>query len=201
MREFAELAGVTVRALHHYGRLGLLRPRRTRAGYRLYGACDLERLEQIVALQFIGIPLKRIKAMLDRDPDALARALQMQRTVLEEKRRLLDHAIQAICLAEHSFAEGKRPDSAIFKHIIEVIETQNNNDWSEKYYSPEARAKIQKRQREWTPQLRAQTTNAWLDLFREVEAALDLDPASEQARAGNNWWEPSPAAIGRSARV
>ena len=59
-REFAELAGVTVRALHHYDRLGLLKPRRTPAGYRAYAARDLEALEQIVALKFIGIPLKDI---------------------------------------------------------------------------------------------------------------------------------------------
>ena len=49
VREFAQLAGVTVRALHHYDRLGLLRPSRTETGYRLYYLRDLERLEQIVA--------------------------------------------------------------------------------------------------------------------------------------------------------
>jgi DNA-binding transcriptional MerR regulator len=188
VQEFAELAGVTVRALHHYDRLGLLRPRRSAAGYRIYGARDLERLEQIVALKFIGIPLKRIKAMLDREAAELSGALRMQRTVLEEKRRLLDHAIQAIRMAEQSLSEGKRLDTAILKHIIEVIEMQNNNDWSEKYYSPEARAQIQERQKEWTPELQAQTTKAWLELFRDVEAALDSDPAGEAAQAlGVRW--------------
>jgi DNA-binding transcriptional MerR regulator len=188
VQEFAQLAGVTVRALHHYDRLGLLRPGRTGSGYRLYGRRELERLEQIVALKFIGIPLKRIKAMLDRDTDALADALRMQRTVLEEKRRLLDHAIQAIRAAEQSFVDGGRPDTQVLKHIIEVIEMQNEKDWTEKYYSPEARAKIQERQKEWTPELQAQTTKAWLDLFREVEAALEMDPASEHAQAlGVRW--------------
>jgi DNA-binding transcriptional MerR regulator len=55
-REFANIAGVTVRTLHHYDRLGLLTPRRTLAGYRVYAARDLEVLEQIVVLKFIGIP-------------------------------------------------------------------------------------------------------------------------------------------------
>jgi len=188
VQEFAQLAGVTVRALHHYDRLGLLRPRRTDAGYRLYGRGELERLEQIVALKFIGVPLKRIKAMLDRESDALADALRMQRTVLEEKRRLLDHAIQAIRMAEQSFLNGGRPDTAILKNIIEVIEMQNDNEWSEKYYSPEAQAKIQERQKEWTPELQAQTTKAWLELFRDVEDALEEDPAAEKAQAlGVRW--------------
>jgi len=48
-KELAELSGVTVRALHHYDRLGLLRPKRTHKGYRAYGEEDLVRLEQIVA--------------------------------------------------------------------------------------------------------------------------------------------------------
>src|SRR5690242_9726320 len=93
VHEFAALTGVTVRALHHYDRLGLLRPRRTDSGYRLYGQRELERLEQIVALKFIGIPLQQIKAILDRDPSNLPDALRVQCTVLEEKRQLLDRAI------------------------------------------------------------------------------------------------------------
>ena len=114
-REFAELAGVTVRTLHHYDRLGLLKPRRTEAGYRMYSARDLERLEQVVALKFLGIPLKQIKAVLERDACGLESALRMQRTVLERKRQMLDLAIYAIRDAERSIAPGGRPDTALLK--------------------------------------------------------------------------------------
>ena len=61
IHEFAELAGVTGKALRHYDRLALLKPRRTKGGYRTYAERDLERLEQIIALKFLGIPLKQIK--------------------------------------------------------------------------------------------------------------------------------------------
>src|ERR1051325_4603224 len=78
-REFAKLAGVTVRALHHYDRLRLLKPSRyTRAGYRLYSERDFARLEQIVALKFIGFPLKEIKRILNREAADLATALRRQ---------------------------------------------------------------------------------------------------------------------------
>ena len=189
VQEFGKLAGVTVRALHHYDRLGLLRPRRTEAGYRVYCARDLERLEQIVALKFLGIPLKQIKAMLERAELELPDALRMQRTVLEEKRKLLDRAILAIQAAESSIAPGRPADSALLTKIIEVIEMQNDNSWTEKYYSPEARAKIDERKKEWTPELQAQVSKQWTELFADVEAALDEDPAGERAQALATRWK------------
>ncbi|MCU1232898.1 MAG: transcriptional regulator, MerR family [Candidatus Solibacter sp.] len=183
VQEFGKLAGVTVRALHHYDRLGLLRPQRTDAGYRVYSTRDLERLEQIVALKFLGIPLKQIKGMLDLNGLELPDALRMQRTVLEQKRKLLDRAILAIREAEQSIGPGRRADSALLTKIIEVIEMQNDSSWSEKYYSPEARAKIDERRKEWTPELQAQVSKQWTELFADVEAALGEDPESEKAQA------------------
>src|SRR5262249_6970793 len=96
VREFAKLAGVTVKALHHYDRVGLLKPKRTRAGYRLYSADDRDRLEQITALKFVGLPLRQIKALLDRRSPSMTDALTRQRRVLHEQRKRLDRAIAAI---------------------------------------------------------------------------------------------------------
>lgn len=95
VHEFAGLAGVTVKALHHYDRLGLLTPRRTEAGYRVYTGCDLERLEQIVALKFLGLPLRQIKAVLERTALELPDTLRLQRTALEEKQALLTRTAAA----------------------------------------------------------------------------------------------------------
>ena len=78
--DFAEKAGVTVRTLHHYDRLGLLKPSgRTEAGYRLYGERDFGRLQQIVTLKFIGLPLRQIKDLLDGSDLDLAATLRLQR--------------------------------------------------------------------------------------------------------------------------
>jgi DNA-binding transcriptional MerR regulator len=188
-QQFAELAGVTVRTLHHYDRLGLLKARRTEAGYRVYRESDLERLEQIVALKFVGLPLKRIKTLLDRDNLELAEALPRQRLVLEEKRKLIDRAICAIQDAERTLATGQRPDAAILKKIIEVIEMQDNPNWSEKYYSEEARAKIEEKKKEWNPELQEQVSKQWTELFRDVEAALGEDPGGAEAQALAARWK------------
>src|SRR5689334_6171141 len=105
--EFARLSGVTPRALRHYDRLGLLKPQRTAAGYRVYTDHDLERLVQIVALKFIGIPLDRIGRLATRQAD-LAKALDAQRQALEEKRRLLDLAVGAIHEAQAALQRDGR---------------------------------------------------------------------------------------------
>jgi MerR family transcriptional regulator, thiopeptide resistance regulator len=189
VREFAQLAGVTVRTLHHYDRLGLLKPSRTEAGYRLYYLRDLERLEQIVALKFLGIPLKQIRTMFDRGTNGMSESFRIQRRVLEEKRRLLDSAIRAIEEAEKATAPGNRPDSAILKKIIEVIEMQDNMDWSKKYYSAAAQAKIEERKKLWSPENQERWSKEWSDLFRDVEAALGQDPAGAKAQALSARWK------------
>ena len=189
VQEFAALAGVTVRALHHYDRLGLLKPVRTEAGYRLYGLRDFERLEQIVALKFLGIPLKQIWTLFHREALALPEALRMQRRVLEEKRRLLDSAINAIREAEQATRPGERPDSAVLKKIIEVIEMQDNMDWSKKYYSEEAQAKIEDRKQLWSPENQERWSREWSELFRDVEAALGEDPAGAKAQGLAARWK------------
>lgn len=184
VREFAALAGVTVRALHHYDRLDLLKPRRTSAGYRLYQDRDLERLEQIVALKFLGLDLKQIKTLLTRDAPDLADALRRQRRVLEEKRLLLDSAIAAIREAELAAAPGKRVDSALLKKIIAVIEKQGAADWMLQYcQDQETKIKMKARGRLWSPQLQARAEKQWADLIRDVEAALGKNPAGAAAQA------------------
>jgi DNA-binding transcriptional MerR regulator len=86
VREFADLAGVTVRALHHYDRIALLKPERSPSGYRLYSLADLERLVQITALKFLGFPLHEIKVLLGTGPLSLSESLRFQRRALTEKR-------------------------------------------------------------------------------------------------------------------
>src|SRR3954467_14634333 len=68
--EVAALAGVTVRTLHHYDRIGLLSPSgRTAAGYRQYAPADLDRLHQVLLYRELGFPLEEVATLLD-DPSA-----------------------------------------------------------------------------------------------------------------------------------
>lgn len=177
--EFARRAGVTIRALHHYDRLGLLKPSgRTRAGYRLYTDRDLVRLEQIVALKFIGFPLNQIRDLLNRKDADLAATLRQQRQIIAEKRNHLDRAIRAIERAEQIVASGQKHDWESFRKIIEVIQMQTRKDWMQKYYTEEQLANLKSR---WSPEVQAQADKDWQELIRDVEAAIARkeDPAGE----------------------
>jgi DNA-binding transcriptional MerR regulator len=181
--EFAALSGVTVRTLHHYDRLGLLKPSgRSHAGYRLYGGRDFARLQQIVTLKFIGLPLKQIRELLERKTLDLAATLRLQREVLEGKRRQLDAAIEAVGRAERVASRGGEPDWEAFKKIVEVITMQQDNEWMKKYYTEEQLADLAAR---GTPEVLERGQREWQKLLAEVDAASaeGVDPASERAQA------------------
>jgi len=181
IREFSILAGVTVRALHHYDHLGLLKPRRTRTGYRIYAEKDLETLEQIVALKFIGLPLDQIRPLLRRNAVDLSAALRAQRTLLEHRKRLLERAILAIGQAERRLRLGGEGDSAVFRHIIKVIEMQNNSEEWKKQYDALVETNLE-RLPSMSLEARARLREQFADLFKEVERALSEDPAGPHAQ-------------------
>jgi DNA-binding transcriptional MerR regulator len=184
IHEFARLAGVTVKALHHYDRLGLLQPGRTEAGYRVYCERDLETLEQIVALRFLGIPLKQIAVVLKR-AGQLPDALRLQRRALEEKHALLGRAIQAIRAAEESLESGQPADIAILKKIIQVIDMQDGIAVMKKYYSEEAWER-HRRYYEEGP------SPEWRQLYCDTEAVFGTDPGSAPAQElVERWFELS----------
>jgi len=190
-QEFARLSGVTVRTLHHYDRLGLLKPSRyTGAGFRLYSEGDFARLEQIVALKFIGFSLNEIKNILKRGTSDLAITLRQQRQAIEEKRDRLALAVQAIERAEYVVATSRAPGWETFAKIIEVINMQSNMDWTKKYYSEEAQREIQERAATIPSELIAQSQRDWATLIGEVESAIAAgeDPASEKSRALAERW-------------
>jgi MerR family transcriptional regulator, thiopeptide resistance regulator len=182
-KEFAELAGVTVRALHHYDRLGLLRPkRRSEAGYRLYSMRDFARLEQLVVLKFLGIPLKQIRTLLESEAN-LGSALQQQLSVLTEKRLQLDRAIRAIGNARRSIQLRNEPDWKLFQLIVKEFEMQKTMEWKGKYFSPEAKLKVAARRNELSAEFQERANQEWRRLYADIQATLGEDPAGAKGQA------------------
>jgi DNA-binding transcriptional MerR regulator len=95
--EVAALAGVTVRTLHHYDRIGLLTPsERTASGYRRYTASDLDRLHRILVYRELGFPLEEVATLLD-DPDAdPAQHLRRQLRLLTDRLGRTQAMVEAV---------------------------------------------------------------------------------------------------------
>jgi DNA-binding transcriptional MerR regulator len=85
----AEMAGVTVRALHHYDEIGLVRPSaRTAAGYRAYSASDVERLREVLGYRRLGFGLREVADLVnDPSADAVAHLRRMRALLLERRDR------------------------------------------------------------------------------------------------------------------
>src|SRR5580704_18924363 len=88
-KELSQLTQVSVRTLHHYDKIGLLKPTlRQSNGYRLYSEKDLLKLQQIIALKFFGFELSQIKLLLAKQDDAIEN-FAMQSKFLQEKAETL----------------------------------------------------------------------------------------------------------------
>lgn len=81
----AKLSGVTVRTLHHYDEVGLLCPVRGKGDYRHYSEADVLRLQQILVYRELGLPLQRIKAVMDEPGFDAQAALVEQRAALQAR--------------------------------------------------------------------------------------------------------------------
>ena len=112
--ELSTLAGVSVRALHHYDEIGLLVPGgRSDAGYRLYSYADLERLQEILVWRQLGFALEDIRALLDDVAHDCETALLRQRELVQAELERLGATARALdaALAAHRQGEEMTPRS------------------------------------------------------------------------------------------
>ena len=99
VKEVSKITGVSVRTLHHYDAIGLLKPSRTtEAGYRLYDEQALERLSMILVFRELGLSLREIGSLLDSPDFDRNRMLETQIRMMQAK---IDHLQNRI-----SFAKG-----------------------------------------------------------------------------------------------
>jgi len=94
--EAARRLGISIKALKLYERRGLVRPRRTGRGWRLYAAGDLERLSRALAFRAMGFGLSQIAGLLDGPSGTVAAALAAQEQQILRRRVELDAALAAL---------------------------------------------------------------------------------------------------------
>lgn len=179
VNEVSKLTGVSVRTLHHYDAIGLLRPTRvTEAGYRLYDDTALARLHQILLLRELEFSLKDIKAILDAPGYDAGDALERQIHLLELRKAHLEGLI--------AHARQIQKTGVIPMDFTPFDTTELDR------YAAEAKAKWGKTEayKEFEQKTASQTKDrqktagdGLMDIFREFGAVRHLDPASKDAQA------------------
>jgi len=204
--EFAQKASVTERTLRYYDRVGLLSPSGyTEAGYRLYSEADLLRLQQILALKFLGFSLEEVKACLRVGPTALQESLAQQKAMIRERREQLDTIIQAIDETEKLLRMSQQEWDSIV-HVIRVIQMTQNNDWRKKYltdeqlkqmeaisqqaYTDEDRQKLADWGKNWSEEDQRRASQQWSEVIAELKrlSSSGENPGSPAAQALAQRW-------------
>ena len=136
--ELSRLTGVTVRALHHYDEIGLIPPsQRTAAGYRLYGDRDVVRLQQVLVLRELGVPLDEIATAIDKATDREA-LLRKHRDALVAKRARIDAMLTAVDTALGALEKGKTMEPADVKKLFEGCNAEYADEARERWGHTEA---------------------------------------------------------------
>ena len=187
----ADLVGVSVRTLHHWDAIGLVRPSgRSWSGYRLYDAEDVARIHRVLVYRELGLALAQIGEILD-DPSVDPREhLQRQRTLLEERIRRLErtaHAVdEMIERTDMTHENGMRLSAEEQARIFGADwDPAYQDEARERWGGTEAWKQSAARTREWGPEQWQQVK----DELETVESALadalarGIAPGSEEANA------------------
>lgn len=184
VKGLSKLTQVSVQTLHHYDRIGLLKPSvRLANDYRVYSEKDLSKLQQIIALKFFGFKLSHIKKLLSSDVEVVNH-LAAQSKLLEEKAKTLTEASEAL---KNIIANYNPKKSIPWETIINLIGVyrmtqQLEKTWVGEIFTPEELRNYAEFENELKTRFTENEIKAsekeWVNLVREVHANLDKDPVS-----------------------
>jgi len=146
VNQVSQLTGVSVRTLHHYDAIGLLKPSEvTMAGYRLYDDAALARLHTILLFRELQFPLKVIKEMLDRSDFDTNEALLQQIQLLELER---DRLLKIIGHAQELYDKGV--EFMTFSAFDKTQINQYKDEVKERWGNTEAYAQYEEKDKKGT---------------------------------------------------
>lgn len=186
VKDLGKLTGVSVQTLHHYDRIGLLKPSlRLSNGYRVYSEKDLLKLQQVIALKFFGFELSQIKHMLSEESNPL-KHFKAQAHVLEQKATAMAEGAKTL---KSIIASVDNNQPIPWETIIQLIEVykmteQLEHGWVKEIFTPDELKQYVEFEKELkankSPEQKAQFEKAWNLLVDEVKANLKQDPNSNQ---------------------
>lgn len=211
--EVARLAHVSVRTLHHYDEVGLLVPSdRSRAGYRLYSAADVERLQEILFYKELGFTLEDIRELLAQPDLDRREVLDRQRAALVEQVRRLEAMLGLVDKTLKSIEGGT---AMAQNEMFEVFGEFNPDDYEDEARDRWGDTDVYREAKRRTSRYTKEDWKRYVAEAREVNASLAAlmaagvppnDPRATEAAERHRqiidrWFYPCPhgmhAALGR----
>lgn len=182
--DLARLTGVTVRALHHYDEIGLVRPsERTAAGYRLYTDADVHRLQQVLLFRELGLPLDEIAAAIDEAGDR-EDLLRQHREVLLAKRGRLDAMVAAVDAALVSLQKGTAMQPDDVTQMFEGVDpSQYEEEVKERWGQTEAFKESTRRTKTYSKAEWDQIEQQWVEIYAALADLMKAGVAVDDPRA------------------
>jgi len=183
--QVAELAGVTIRTLHHYGQIGLLEPQdRTGAGYRRYSDEELQRLQHILFYRELGFSLDDIATILS-DPGAdTAAHLRRQRELLSNRICRLQSMVAAVEKEMEAITMGiKLTPEEKFEIFGPTYSEDYETEAEQRWGDTDAWAQSQSRTSTFSKQDWIEIKQAGDDLNRRLAAAMTGGAAPDSVEA------------------
>ena len=182
--QVAALAHITVRALHHYDEIGLLKPSaRTEAGYRRYDEGDLERLQHVLFYRELGFPLDRIALLLDGDTDR-QHHLRTQRRLLGDRITRLQAMVAAIdrALEARDMKTPLKPEER-FEVFGDFVPDDHDAEVQTRWGDSPAFAESQRRVQRYTKDDWLRLKKEASDIVERLAAAMRAGVPADSARA------------------
>lgn len=194
VREVADLAGVTVRTLHHYDQIGLLKPESVNeAGYRLYSDEDLARLQQILFFKELGFGLRQTKAIIDSPGYDRVQALKAHREILLKQRDRLNRLVATLEKTVESIERGtemskKEMFGAFDMSEIEKHQRKSAREAEERWGASEAYQESKRRAAAYGPDDWARIMNRADEIFGRVVDLMDRSPSDPEVQEAVEDW-------------
>lgn len=179
VHEVSKLAGVSIRTLQYYDKIGLLHPAKyTESGYRLYDDTALEKLQQILLFRELEFSLKDIKAIMDNPKFDRRKALEQQIALLTLKK---EHLKNLIDLARDikDIGVNKMDFTAFDTSKIDEYAAQAKSLWGN---TPEYR-EFEEKSKNRTAQEEQTISTQMMGIFAEFGTMLKLDPSAEKVQS------------------
>ena len=179
VHEVSKLAGVSIRTLQYYDKIGLFHPAKyTESGYRLYDDTALEKLQQILLFRELEFPLKDIKAIMNNPNFDRKKALEQQIALLTLKKEHLENLID-LAREIKEIGVNKMDFTAFDTSKIDEYAAQAKASWGN---TPEYR-EFEEKSKNRTAQEEQTISTQMMDIFAEFGTMLKLDPSEEKVQA------------------